>query len=197
MQLVALSTRPASDGRRSEQFERLLATVSSKLAALQLDDLTQLLPPVSRQVCLALNVDRGSVVEFGEDGQIRGLLLGRAARAAMALCVDLDAWRLAVAEPPARGRQPVVISRLEDLPMEAQSEREDARRSGLSTLLGIPVSMGDRGTCALVLAGFQRFREWPDRSRTAPACSRKSSAARCSAPARRRRCARASPRSSA
>ena len=41
-------------------------------------------------------------------------------------------------------REVVTVSRLEDLPMEALAEREYARRSGLSSMLAVPVTIGER-----------------------------------------------------
>ena len=58
-------------------------------------------------------------------------------------------------------REVVTVSRLEDLPMEALAEREYARRSGLSSMLAVPVD--DRRANALARscwAASQRYRDW-------------------------------------
>jgi formate hydrogenlyase transcriptional activator len=158
MQLVALSPRlPSADD--GALFERLLATLSSKFAALHLDDLTQVLSTALAEVCLTLNVDRSSVIEFGEDGCVGGCYSSaRPGVDGTLVAVEPEHWRWLMGRLV--DRQPVVVSRLEDLPMEAQSEREYARSTGLSTTLAIPVAIGNRCTCALVLGSFQRFREW-------------------------------------
>jgi formate hydrogenlyase transcriptional activator len=158
MQLVAHTPRQSSidDG---PLFERLLATLSSKLAALHLDDLAQALPTALTEICVALNVDRSTVIEFGEESERRGCYSAVRPGAGAGLGdVDPDEWRWLTRR--LLDRHTVVISRLEDLPMEAQGEREYGRRSGLSATLAVPVSIGDRSTCALVLGSVQRFRDW-------------------------------------
>ena len=45
--------------------------------------------------------------------------------------------------------------------MEARGERDHARRTGLSSTLAVPVSIGGGCIGALVLGSAQRFREWP------------------------------------
>ena len=158
MQLVAHTPRPSS-GDDGPVFERLLATLSSKFAALHLDDLAQALPAAMAEICVTLNVDRSTVIEFGEEGQRRSC--HSAARPDTDAGVsDVDPDELRWLTRRLVDRHPVVISRLEDLPMEAQSEREYGRRSGLSATLAMPVSIGDRSTCALVLGSAQRFRDW-------------------------------------
>ena len=45
--------------------------------------------------------------------------------------------------------------------MEALAEREYARRSGMSSMLAVPVTIGERHVWALVVGSRQRVREWP------------------------------------
>ncbi len=158
MQLVAFSTRPTTvqDG---SQFERLLATLSSRFAALECDQLAPALGYALEQICLALNVDRGTIIDFTEEGTIRGCHSGqRPGLEASRVEIDPAGWRWLTGR--LLDHQPATVSRLEDLPMEAQAEREYARRSGVSSMLAVPVTIGDRCVCALVLGSFQRFREW-------------------------------------
>jgi formate hydrogenlyase transcriptional activator len=159
MQIVALATRttPESD---PQQFERLVATLSSTFAALHLDELAQALKHTLGQVCLVLNVDRSSVVEFDEGGGIRSChSQDRPGMDPIRIGPDATEW------PWLGGRlrdgEPVLVSRVEDYPMEARGEREYARRTGLSSALAIPVAIGGRCIGALVLGSFSRYREWP------------------------------------
>ncbi len=158
MQLVAISSR-SSSGDDTPQFEHLLAALSSRFAALHLDDLAQVLSSALEQVCVALNVDCGSILEFSEEGRVRGCCTRiRPGIDDVHVDVEPDNWRWLVGR--LLDRQPVVISRLQDLPMAALGEREYARRTRLSSMLAMPVAIGDRCTCALVLSSYQRHREW-------------------------------------
>ena len=140
-------------------FERLLATLSSKFAAFNLDALAQALPTALAEVCLTLNVDRGTLIEFGEDGKSRGCFSSsRPGPDAGQGEVEPDEWRWVTSRLV--NRQPVVVTRLEDLPMEAQQERDYARRTALSAMLAVPVPIGEGSTCALVLGSAHRFRDW-------------------------------------
>ena len=158
IKLVAISSR-SSSGDDTPQFEHLLAALSSRFAALHLDNLAQVLSSALEQVCVALNVDCGSVLEFSEEGRVRGCCTRiRPGIDDVHVDVEPDSWRWLVGR--LLDRQPVVISRLQDLPMEALGEREYTRRTGLSSMLALPVAIGDRCTCALVLSSYQRHREW-------------------------------------
>ena len=54
----------------------------------------------------------------------------------------------------------VAISRVDELPRDAVAARERARATGACSLLGVPVSLGERVICALVInAGWPR--RWP------------------------------------
>jgi formate hydrogenlyase transcriptional activator len=158
MQLVALSPRvTASDDGAG--FERLLTSLSMRFASLELEQLTPAFAYALEQTCIAMNVDCATIVEFNENGAIQGTR-SRPRPGLDELRVEATAgsW------PWLTGRllngDAIALSRLEDLPMEAQGEREYARRSGVSSMLAVPVSIGDCCVCALVLGSFQRFRDW-------------------------------------
>ena len=158
MQLVALSTRTTSN-QDLHQFERLVASLSSTFAALHVDELAHALKDTLGQVRLVMNVDRSSVVAFDDDGGIRGChSQDRPGMDPIRIDPDASQWRWLVGR--LRDGQLVPLSRLEDCPMEARGERDYARRTGLSSSLAVPVSIGGRCICALVLGSFSRFREW-------------------------------------
>jgi len=159
MQLVALSTRTTTDSD-SQQFERLVATLSSTFAALPLDELAQTLKHTLGEVCMVLNVDRSTVVEFDEDGGIRACH-SQDRPGIDPIRTDPDAGEWLWLNGRLREGQPVLVSRLEDCPMSARGEREYARRTALSSTLAVPVSIGGRCIGGLVLGSYSRFREWP------------------------------------
>ena len=69
MQLVAISPR-ATAGDDGLGFERLLTSLSTRFASLELEHLTPALVDALEQTCLALNVDRSTIIEFNENGTI-------------------------------------------------------------------------------------------------------------------------------
>ena len=69
MHLIAPSPRAtAVDGELG--FERLLTSLSTRFASLEVEHLTPALVDALEQTCLALNVDRSTIIEFNENGTI-------------------------------------------------------------------------------------------------------------------------------
>ena len=192
IKLVAISSR-SSSGDDTPQFEHLLAALSSRFAALQLDNLAQVLSSALEQVCVALNVDCGSLLEFSEEGRVRGCCTRiRPGIDDVHVDIEPDNWRWLVGR--LLDRQPVVVSRLQDLPMEALGERVTRGgpdcprcwpcRSRSET--GAPV----RSSCRAISATANGT----GRCGIARACSPRSSATPCSEAARKTRSDRASLR---
>jgi transcriptional regulator with GAF, ATPase, and Fis domain len=159
MQLVALSSRSTASDDGSG-FERLLATFSSRLASLELDQLTTALDDALDQTCVAMKVDRSTILEFEERGAIQAVhsrprpgLEGCSAAPAPANWPWLTSRLL--------NHEVVALSRPEDLPIEAHGERDYIRNGGVSSLLAVPVAIGEKGICALLMGSAQRFRDWP------------------------------------
>ena len=112
------------------------------------------------QTCLALNVDRSTIIGFNENGTIDTSHSGpRPGVDELSVDVEPAAWRWLNGR--LMNREVVTVSRLEDIPMEALAEREYARRSGMSSMLAVPVTIGERHVWALVVGSRQRGREWP------------------------------------
>ena len=120
-----------------------MTSLSTRFASLELEQLTPALVYALEQTCLALNVDRSTIIEFDENGTIhtshscqrRGVEEPRVE-------VEPASWRWLTGR--LMNREVVTVSRLEDLPMEALAEREYARRSGMSSMLAVPVTIGER-----------------------------------------------------
>ena len=155
----SLLTRTTSESDL-QQFERLVATLSSQFAALHLDELAQALMHTLGQVCLALNVDRSSVIEFSEDGDIRAChSRGPSRHRQHPQSIPTRAAGPGSSVDCATG-QPVRChaSRIFRWRREASASTRGER--GLSSTLAVPVAIGGRCICALVLGSFQRFRDW-------------------------------------
>jgi formate hydrogenlyase transcriptional activator len=157
MQLAVLSPR-MPPGDDAPQFERLIANLSSRLASLQLDDRPTTLGPLLEEICLTLGLDRSSVLELGDDG-IQAVHT-RSRSGASSLSNPADLQRCDWLTRQMKGGLTVAAARLEDLPIDAQAEREYARHAGLHALLAVPMSIGDRCLGAVVLWSASRGHEW-------------------------------------
>ena len=71
MQLVAFSSR-ATAVDEGLGFERLLTSLSTRLASVQLDQLAPALDHALDLVCFAMNADRSTIIEFNESGTTNG-----------------------------------------------------------------------------------------------------------------------------
>ena len=160
MQLVAISPRAAA-ADDVLGFERLLTNLSMRFASLEFEHLTAALVDALGLTCVALNVDRSTIIAFNENGTIDTSHSGQCPGAADEPGVEVEpaAWRWLTGR--LMNREVVTVSRLEDLPMEALAEREYARRSGMSSMLAVPVTIGERHVWALVVGSRQRVRDWP------------------------------------
>ena len=101
-----------------------------------------------------------TIIEFNEDGTVHTSHSGqRPGVEEPRVEVEPANWRWLKCR--LMNREVVAVSRLEDVPMEALAEREYARRSGLSSMLAVPVTIGEGHVWAMVVGSRQRVREWP------------------------------------
>mgnify|MGYP001097233574 CR=1 FL=1 len=57
----------------------------------------------------------------------------------------------------------IALSRLpDDLPPDAEGEREYARSSGMKSNLSVPIAVGGRYVCALATGAFREYRAWDE-----------------------------------
>jgi transcriptional regulator with GAF, ATPase, and Fis domain len=151
------STR--GDARERETpFEHLIARMSSTLVNLRCDDLASEWPQLLAQMCLALRVDRGALIEFSTDGSVETTHTSAADRGLDHLGPAPSDWNWLLHKVRIDGC--VAASPLDDLPIEAAGEREYASRCELSSMLGMAVSVGGGCIGALVFGSCQRVRDW-------------------------------------
>jgi transcriptional regulator with GAF, ATPase, and Fis domain len=152
MQLVVRApSQPQGEGE-ARQFERLVATLSSTLTALSVDQVGSVLDQTLWNVILTLGVDRAAFVELNEDGGIHACYsqtrLG-------GTTPDGDA------DPDLRLRNWLAdhVRRKGAAPLLATEDRSLPWRG---STLAVPVAT-DGGGCiaALVVGSLQRWREWP------------------------------------
>ncbi len=106
-----------------------------------------------------MNVDCSTIIEFNENGTIdTSHSRQRPGLEELRVEVEPASWRWLMCR--LLNHEVVTVSRFEELPIEALAEREYARRSGMSSMLAVPVTIGERTVCALVVGSFQRLRQW-------------------------------------
>ena len=153
---VTTSRRPVDDGLG---FERLLTSLSTRFASIELEPLTSALDYALEQVCVALNADRSTIIEFDENGTVQTThSRQRPGLHEMRAEVELASWRWLACR--LLNHEVVTVSGFEELPLEAFAEREYARRSGLSSMLAVPFTIGDRSVCALMVGSLRRCYDW-------------------------------------
>src|SRR5262245_13886151 len=134
MQLVAFKPAPGTTESEMRQFEYVVASLSSKFAALHQNDLTSSLAQALEQVCVALCVERATLIEFADTTGVRAWhSRDRQNIEPISVGVDATTWPWLVDQ--VRGGSSVVITCYEDLPPAAVSEREYARMTNLSSTL--------------------------------------------------------------
>jgi formate hydrogenlyase transcriptional activator len=158
MQLIAFSpTHPGPD-LELQQFERLTATLSSRFVRLHVEEIAPAIVGSLEQMARATDVDGSALLEFAEGSAIREVFnwpSGQTTFDPLGFHGCPPQWlrdRLARHEV-------VTVSRVEDLPIE---EREEARRLGGWSGLGVPIEVGGQVICAVVVWSRRSPRRWSE-----------------------------------
>ena len=153
---------PASDPSLEEllEFERLLFDLSVRFANVSADRVVDEIDRALMQLVKFLGFDRSAFWEFVDDEQQNFLC---------AVAVE-------GVEPPARGPIPaeltwsakelragrtVVIRSDKDIPAEAAAAAEYNRRTGIRSILVVPLPVDGRVVAAIGFGAFRSTREWP------------------------------------
>jgi PAS domain S-box-containing protein len=153
---------PASDPSLEElfEFERLLFDLSVRFANVSADRVVDEIDRALMQLVKFLGFDRSAFWEFVDDEQQNFLVT-----------VAVEG-----VEPPARGPIPaeltwsakelragrtVVIRSDKDIPAEAAAAAEYNRRTGIRSILVIPLPVDGRVVAAIGFGAFRSTREWP------------------------------------
>ena len=153
---------PASDPPLEEllEFERLLFDLSVRFANVSADRVVDEIDRALMQLVKFLGFDRSAFWEFVDDEQQNFLC---------AVAVE-------GVEPPARGPIPaeltwsakelragrtVVIRSDKDIPAEAAAAAEYNRRTGIRSILVVPLPVDGRVVAAIGFGAFRSTREWP------------------------------------
>jgi formate hydrogenlyase transcriptional activator len=154
------SRSDASDGER-RAFERLLGQLSARFANVQGEQVESEIKDALRKIREFLGFDRSSFCEY-QDGSLV-VLSTDAAEGIEPMALGQVSKEYAWYRAKANAGEMIVLQGVpEDLPPEARSEAEYARRTNLRSHLGIPVRIGDQLVGIIALAAFREVRLWPD-----------------------------------
>ena len=145
------------------EFEQFVAELSTRFTGIEAERVDAEIERALRQLVEHLGTDRANLGEFSPSGtSIRNTHSW--ARPPIEANTDPALW----AEAPWLGTQllkgeSIRIERLpDDLPDEAGPERSYALRTGMKSILVIPIAVGGRFVCAIGTNAFQTRRAWSD-----------------------------------
>ena len=160
MSVVKLSSSRAVLEPDLEDSEQLAISLSARLARLQFEEIPAAIGAALSQLAQSVSAESCRLIEFTEDGSVArehaggGAGLRTPVRNPPTPC---DTWLF---DQLARGEQ-VVISQLDDLPLEAMAARTQARRNGGWSVMGLPALVAGQLVSALVVDGGRSTRRWP------------------------------------
>jgi transcriptional regulator with GAF, ATPase, and Fis domain len=143
-----------------DQARRLLSDLSTRFTGLPVEEVDGEIEGTLRRLVEWLDTDRSTFFLI-EDGRLeqRHSWAREGRPASLPRETTELAWytrRIATGEVLALSRLP------DDLPADAMAEREYAIRSGLRSVLTVPVAIGGRFVCALSTGAFRGPRSWDE-----------------------------------
>ena len=146
------------------KFETLLATLSAHFVNLPTDRIDSEIEDAQRRICEFLDLDRSSLWQYceGEPGTLQITHLhqppGNLLPAEQMNTRDFFPWT----EQKFLGGETVIISKMTDLPPEANRDRESFCLYGTRALVVVPLSVGGGPVFgALTFAVMREERSWP------------------------------------
>ena len=145
----------------SEKLRRWLRGLSANFIRLPADEIDAAIEEGLRAIIEFLDMDRSTLFEFSEEGAFLVTTHSCARR-------GIDPFRLGPfqADVPwyheqlALGKTVILSNALDELPPDAEEEREYIRRVGLRSNLTIPIVVGNRPICALAIGSFRKSVTW-------------------------------------
>jgi len=159
MPVLSLSSSRILSEPEIEQVSGLTVACSKRLSRARLDEIAPAIEETLEQVAAVTRTDTCHLMEFTESGAVVHVYHPRSTshtseprRATPAT----DTW---LSDRLARGEL-VAVSRPDELPFDATAAREQARRTGACSILGVPGSVAGQVTCALVVDVARGHRRW-------------------------------------
>jgi signal transduction histidine kinase len=149
--------------RELRDFERLLADLSARFVNLPAAEVDDAITDALRRIVEMLGVDRTALIQYAPDGET----VLTHTWIAPEFDIRLPVPRSIGARYPwvirrARAGLPVVISRLDELPPEAATDRATLESVGLRSHLTMPFVVAGRVEGAIGIGSLRRERAWPD-----------------------------------
>jgi formate hydrogenlyase transcriptional activator len=152
------SSRPAPAGY-FEQLDWLAAEMSAHLAHLRADDVVRVIPKALGQIAAAAGVASCRLIELTEPrAVVHEPLASEPGDIHIGGTTTPQAWSW-LTDRVAAG-ETVVVGNLDEDPTATFAAREQARRSGAFTLLGLPASAAGQVSGVLVVQGTRRLGCW-------------------------------------
>jgi len=144
------------------RFEGLISDLSAGFVNISPGDVDAEINKWLQRITEFFDADRCTLGLFSEDGnQLMSAFeyhLEGVEPAPGSLSKDQMPWYMAQLT---QGK-PVVMNRLEDLPSEAQQERQLCRAKSMKSLLSIPMAIGQKALGSCVLVSVNAERVWPE-----------------------------------
>ena len=156
--------KPCGEFEERLRFETLIADLSLKFVNLPPDAVDQEIFEAQKSICRELSIDLSGLWQWSEeDGGTYALshfysIDGGHVTAASAKAREVYPW----CQERIRAHRTVVLSNMDDLPIEASRDRESARLLGIKSSLIIPLSVGgNKPIGALAFNTTRAERDWP------------------------------------
>ena len=160
--VVQSKHEPGGVGLYEAEFEALLADVSTGLLNLPPESVDQAITDGLARLAEYLGVERGSISSADpSDGKLRTTHSWAASGVTM-VPLGLGEMELPWLAGQIRAGIPVIVSRLEELPPQAEVELETARRIGVRSMALLPLSAGGKLIGTVQFSTVTREVHWPD-----------------------------------
>jgi PAS domain S-box-containing protein len=146
------------------EFETLISDISASLFAVPLEQLDCVVERALSRVRIFFHADRCALLSVSDDQQVVKIRVASLAEGVPSISADINlapvfqwsAQRLFVE------RKPIRVSRMADLPPEAEVERQTWIQMSIRSALNIPIETGGTVKHTIVLNSVREEREWPD-----------------------------------
>jgi PAS domain S-box-containing protein len=166
---VSITVRDISESKRAQQalegqlrFQRLLTELSAQFAVLRTDEIDDAIEGALARIGTMLDIGRIALIRFSEDTTEFEITHGYAQlpehQPPQVVVTDRVPWFTA----SLREGKTLRICGIDDLPVEAEAEREYMLEQGFKAFLTIPMRVGDTVVGAISYSDMSAEREWPD-----------------------------------
>jgi transcriptional regulator with GAF, ATPase, and Fis domain len=158
MALIAFSPTRSNAQEELHAFERLLADLSSSFATVEARDAQTAVARALGEIGMALGLDACTLVEFPANQRVS--LVHAWAAPPHQPCRDEDLASIPWVLQRLSRNAVIALTPEMDLPQAAAEDRSYAQRTGMASLLGVPIALGARVVYGLIAGRHQRQTDW-------------------------------------